>query len=86
MRAELAKEEAEKSAQQESRKAEIMAGKIYFPFWQRLSEQINSIMHETNVSFKQCLVVTIKQQPLQNVVKRKDSNVDQRNRNKYRNL
>ena len=35
MRAELAKEEAEKAAQQESRKAEIMAGKIYFPFWQR---------------------------------------------------
>ena len=32
MRAELAKEEAEKAAQQESRKAEIMAGKIYFLF------------------------------------------------------
>ena len=31
MRAELAKEEAEKAAQAESRKAEIMAGKIFIP-------------------------------------------------------
>jgi len=42
MRAELAKEEAEKAAQQESRKAEIMAGKIYFLIWQKSSDSSDS--------------------------------------------
>ena len=83
MRAELAKEEAEKAAQQESRKAEIMAGKIFFLIWQKSSAEI--LIHETYTLFQQCLVVMIRQQLLQNAVKRKDSNVDQRNRNKYRN-
>ena len=42
MKAELAKEEAEKAAQQESRKAEIMAGKIYFPFFAEVKPKHNA--------------------------------------------